>query len=127
MGDATRRKAYFCRLFTEATLGGMAFEVIDRPSDDPQAALLAATEGYIPVRASTPDELRAALNVIAADFAVHLGAAAPAAVEATAEELRQVGAHWLAHVISLVTDATAAMRADGTSGAVGETGDGAAV
>lgn len=103
-------RAYFCRLTTEPTLGGMAFEVIERPSDDPQATLLAAAEGFLPVRQATPDELRAALGVIAADFAAHLGTAAADEVATTEGELRRVGDHWLAHVIRLVSDATAPMR-----------------
>jgi hypothetical protein len=106
----TQRGAYFCRLYTEATLGGMAFELIERPADDAPAALLAATQGSVPVRSSTPDERYAALNVIAADFAVHLGAVRGADEEATAAELRAIGDRWLAHVIHLVTEATAPMR-----------------
>ena len=103
-------RAYYCRLTTEPTLGGMAFEVIGREADDAQAALLAATEGYIPVRQSTPDELRAALGLIAADFAAHLGAAGPGEVATTEAELRRIGDRWLSHVIRLVADATAPLR-----------------
>lgn len=109
--DAAPGRAYFCRLYKEPTLGGMGFEVVDHAADDAQAAMLAATQGFVPVRPSTDDELRAALNVIAADFAVHLGAARPDEIEATVQELRRIGDRWLSHVTRLVADGTDAMRA----------------
>jgi hypothetical protein len=108
---AVRERAFFSRLFRDPASGGMAFEVIERAASDPQAALLAATQGFVPVRPGTPDELDAALNIIAADFAVHLSAARPEEVEATLAELQRVGECWLAHVARLVADATATLRA----------------